>query len=1069
MAVNDSLGIKVVIDPTATRPGLAAVEAGLEQTRRKGADVGGSISRSLRLSIDQPMAQLKKLQAEMDAVSRHGKGLSVSIGGTSTFQGLSAGLDASRIASARTELDQFIGKNNEAARSASLLASNVEKVGFVSRVTSSALGKVGIAAAAAFAAKKVIDYSDAYTNLQNRLVNVTEGSEDLANVTARLFKLSDDTRSSFTATGEFYARLATSTKELGLTQNDVFEFTESLTKAIKVSGAAAQESQAAMIQLSQGLASGTLRGDELRSVLEQLPAVADVIAKGLGVTRGKLRELGAEGKITSKQIIDAFAEQKDAIDAKFANTVPTFGDMLVRLENMFVRFAGRMQPILAPIVGFFGDLIDVVGVVLETVAPAFDLIGNALSAAMAIVGPVISLLKDALGLIGSIIGGIASAVSAAGGLLQDLAGGSVNAFAKSKEFKEFVAAEQKKEKAAHDERMEALRAEARGMDEAARAAKLFNLESGKKVGFDVNESEIQALKEVTAEFENLKITALETITGVNASMGTLPGTIANIKIKQLTEDFAAFQALGLQAFPAQTALIELATAQDQVNRLVEQGVITDEQAVEVMRAKTRAVDDQLGNADSIIRKLNEETQAIRQSLQPRGEELELIRLKNQAMAQGEPLTEAEEKAITAAYNANKKAKEALDEHTSARKRHTSATDDLLKRLQALIDETHPVEAAFRELQAAEDLLERAVKKGKIAQDEAIDTLERKRRAMQDQLDPAGVVIRKLHEEIDAYRVLTTAQKASLEAQKAEAELLQRNILLTEEQRQAIQRLTLAKAKLAAGEKPDVGRAANDNLGIVTQTVGGVSFQARERTLTEAIEQDSARRSAAVEAWSRITQESLERNNENIVRAAEVWRRTTLEGGFVEGIEGIRASTENLGLFIADKLIGVFDTLSATLAKMVVEGTYSLSTLREAFHEFAQAAIAELINIAVRAALLQALGLAVGVPSAPSAGLGLPPGLTQQIPGFASGGSFDVGGNGGTDSQLVAFRATPGEHVEVRTPAQRDDGPRYTPPPVSNNNEVDPESFLRLLETPRASRSVRNTIRLHTRAIKRAAR
>lgn len=184
---------------------------------------------------------------------------------------------------------------------------------------------------------------DTFTNLQNRIRNVTTSTTQMNVVTEELFAIANRTRSSFESTAEVYTRTALSVKDLGLSQRETLEFTERLNKTIILSGASAAEAQGAMIQLSQGLASGTLRGDELRSVLEQLPAVADVIAKGLGVTRGELRKLGQEGKISALDVINAYKKFGAEIDANFSKTIPTMGQALQVVQNRFLQVVSSID------------------------------------------------------------------------------------------------------------------------------------------------------------------------------------------------------------------------------------------------------------------------------------------------------------------------------------------------------------------------------------------------------------------------------------------------------------------------------------------------------------------------------------------------------------------------------------------------------------------------------------------------------------------------------------------------------------------------------------------------------
>lgn len=185
--------------------------------------------------------------------------------------------------------------------------------------------------------------ADTYTNLQNRIRTVTNSYEEQVAVTERLFAISNATRSSYESTAEVYARTALAVKEMGKSQEETLQFTESLNQAVILSGASAMEAQAGMIQLSQGLASGALRGDELRSVLEQLPAVADVIAKGLNVTRGELRQMGMEGKISADIVMDSFAKAREELAERFGKTVPTIGQSFVVFRNKLLQSIGALD------------------------------------------------------------------------------------------------------------------------------------------------------------------------------------------------------------------------------------------------------------------------------------------------------------------------------------------------------------------------------------------------------------------------------------------------------------------------------------------------------------------------------------------------------------------------------------------------------------------------------------------------------------------------------------------------------------------------------------------------------
>jgi len=135
-----------------------------------------------------------------------------------------------------------------------------------------ALGGIGLA----LGTREVIRTADEYRNLEGRLKLVTESSEELARVQKELFDLAQESRSEYAATVDLYARLARSTEHLGVSQEELLQVTEAVNKAIIVAGGTAQEASAGVIQFAQGLASGRLQGDELRSVLENMPRLAKV-------------------------------------------------------------------------------------------------------------------------------------------------------------------------------------------------------------------------------------------------------------------------------------------------------------------------------------------------------------------------------------------------------------------------------------------------------------------------------------------------------------------------------------------------------------------------------------------------------------------------------------------------------------------------------------------------------------------------------------------------------------------------------------------------------------------------
>lgn len=192
-----------------------------------------------------------------------------------------------------------------------------------------AVGGISFAALA----RGAIESADAVTLLQSKLRLVTSGADDLSKVQGQVLALARQTRTDFSSIGELYARVARSSKQLGASQADILRVTKAVSQAIQISGNTAEEASAGMIQLAQSLASGTLRGDELRSVLEQMPRVAEAIADGLGTTVGQLRKLGEQGRLTSDLVFKALVSQSERLNSEFKKLQPTIGQSFSVLVN----------------------------------------------------------------------------------------------------------------------------------------------------------------------------------------------------------------------------------------------------------------------------------------------------------------------------------------------------------------------------------------------------------------------------------------------------------------------------------------------------------------------------------------------------------------------------------------------------------------------------------------------------------------------------------------------------------------------------------------------------------------
>ena len=236
----------------------------------------------------------------------------------------------------RSELEKLIGVQKKSGLASTrmgqaFLRANTQ-VGRMSRGLQGFGGVLSAIGISAFAGK-VLSSADAFASMQGQLKQVTDSQGELNRVYARSLALSNETGQATEATVNLYARLARSTAELSLSQDDLFTITQAVNQSFVVSGASATESSSAILQLSQGLAAGALRGEELNSVMENSPRLARALADGLGVSIGQLREMGTAGDLTAEAVTGAVLEMSHEINAEFQDMPMTIGRAMQSLSN----------------------------------------------------------------------------------------------------------------------------------------------------------------------------------------------------------------------------------------------------------------------------------------------------------------------------------------------------------------------------------------------------------------------------------------------------------------------------------------------------------------------------------------------------------------------------------------------------------------------------------------------------------------------------------------------------------------------------------------------------------------
>ena len=187
--------------------------------------------------------------------------------------------------------------------------------------------------------RELINLTDEYTKFTAQLKLATNSKTEYGNALASVRRISKDAQSDLAATGVLYARISNGARDLGVSQAKISEITETVSLALKVSGATAQESASAMLQLSQAFGSGVLRGEEFNAVNEAAPRLMRALADGLGVPIGQLRSMAEQGQLTSSVMAQVLPKALQDL-RKEAESVQTISGSFTVLKNNVMEFVG---------------------------------------------------------------------------------------------------------------------------------------------------------------------------------------------------------------------------------------------------------------------------------------------------------------------------------------------------------------------------------------------------------------------------------------------------------------------------------------------------------------------------------------------------------------------------------------------------------------------------------------------------------------------------------------------------------------------------------------------------------
>lgn len=248
-------------------------------------------------------------------------------------------VESSAVRAAASDFDRFVQSGRRAESGAKSVERSFATVSRAASLLKGAFAGLSVG----LIAREYIRLSDQFSTLNARLKLVTTSAQEYNRAQSALFDIAQRTRTGVGETADLYVRLSNATRDLGASQEEVLAVTETINQALQVSGANAQQSAAALLQLGQGLGAGVLRGEELNSVLENSLRLAQAIADGMGVPLASLRKLGEQGKLTGEAVFQALQRSAARIAQEYARLPLTVGGATTQVRNAVLELIGAFD------------------------------------------------------------------------------------------------------------------------------------------------------------------------------------------------------------------------------------------------------------------------------------------------------------------------------------------------------------------------------------------------------------------------------------------------------------------------------------------------------------------------------------------------------------------------------------------------------------------------------------------------------------------------------------------------------------------------------------------------------
>lgn len=901
------------------------------------------------------------------------------------------------------------------------VSKNIEGIGTSAKTASDAVEFLKGAMQKAFAAgalAALTRYANSWQSISTQIKLATKSQEEAAAVQEKLVSLAKRTGSDLESTVGLYTNIARAAGEMGKSQNELIKFTENMNKVLSYSNVSAGDAKNALTQLGQALGGGTIRAQEFNSILSATPAVMQIVAKNISGVDGsiaKLREKMNAGNLSAKEFFEAFQKGGKDIDEAFSKTPNTIGNAISRLNTNLTEFIGKIAESSG---------------ILTAMANAIDFVSNnltVLSAALAIVGARVAVAFGPAA-IAAIRGYWAALMAHPFVLLATAIATAIGYVIQIKDQIKIFSGGVATLGDAFDVLADRMRAA------LSSAAQWF---------VDLANSVRASLSAVTGFFEPVA-------SAFRAAFGDLDMSFAGIAQgfgRALDMMTATVRSIGprishaLENIPA---AFELAF-KSAVNSYLSYLETMANAAASVVNKISRAVggSDLLGvaklprlNISQEAQKFADDQKAIWQKayadLKNSGAEKWVIdtlqAIEKKAAARRK--TTANLDAVPAAA--------ALSAASSSAK--TGSAKAQRDEFADLISQIDSVGAASRRFAAAQQVLDDAFSAGKIKN---IQEYRRYfgllRQQYQDAINPVGAYLNQIRDEMDLLKLSANERDAQRASMQAVNQLRRQGVEVSISEQAAIKEaITTLKRETEAIQAQDEMRKNS----IVRQeeefrkklqyarTLRELSAGDRDRLGLEALGQMGIDTSSLAQT-QRVQLENIElyyARIKELEASRMIDEQTAAQARVQLSMQEFRARNAAFNAFLSDA-----STLQQSHSKGLARIGRAAAISQAIMNTYEGATKALAMGGPYLGPLWAATVVAAGMTHVAQI-------RSQQTAGFFTGGSFTVGGAGGPDSQMVAFRATPGERVNVATPTQVRKGQQNT----SQNDSVQNNTAVKIV-------------------------